>query len=120
MARPDDTPSVQKRDGTPSPLIFTSIPLFFSNSLPTKLHILTHHHSYTIFVCDSRLLHIAKKKDENMLLSKIHAQAPALHAQAPMIQHSEPIIRKPRLGVPFSSFRRAISRSTPKRPSPNA
>ncbi|MED6148707.1 hypothetical protein PIB30_055332 [Stylosanthes scabra] len=40
MARPHDTPSVQKRDGTPSPLILTLISLF---------HILTHHHSYTIF-----------------------------------------------------------------------
>ncbi|MED6177058.1 hypothetical protein PIB30_094140 [Stylosanthes scabra] len=41
-------------------LILTSISLFFSNSLNSKTHIFTHHHSHIAFVCETRLLRIAK------------------------------------------------------------
>ncbi|MED6145049.1 hypothetical protein PIB30_021406 [Stylosanthes scabra] len=41
-------------------LILTSFFLFFSNSLNFKTLILTHHHFYIEFVCETRLLRIAK------------------------------------------------------------
>ncbi|MED6126088.1 hypothetical protein PIB30_074991 [Stylosanthes scabra] len=51
-----------------SSLTLTSISLFFSNSLNSKTHILTNDHSYIAFVCETRLLRIAKCREEGKLL----------------------------------------------------
>ncbi|MED6208847.1 hypothetical protein PIB30_048996 [Stylosanthes scabra] len=62
-ARPRDDVSIKNSNPLSFSLILTSFSHFFSNPLNSKTHIFTHHHYYIDFVCETRLLRIAKCRE---------------------------------------------------------